>query len=82
MREHMACDKWTISPLLLATAEVDRSQGLLYRDMGVKIESGVLAFLLNNGEEKVLVDAGGVEKRKQQRSKYGAKRPKDDGKKK
>ena len=58
MREHMARDKWTISPLLLATAEVDRSQGLLYRDMGVKIESGVLAFLLNNGEEKVLVDSG------------------------
>lgn len=29
-----------------------------------------------------VLDAGGVEKRKQQRSKYGAKRPKDDGKKK
>ena len=58
MREHMARDKWTISPLLLATAEVDRSQGLLYRDAGVKMESGVLAFLLNNGEEKVLVDSG------------------------
>jgi N-acyl homoserine lactone hydrolase len=54
----MAHDKWTISPLLLATAEVDRSQGLLYRDVGVKIESGVLAFLLNNGESKVLVDSG------------------------
>ena len=54
----MAHDKWTISPLLLAAAEVDRSQGLLYRDIGVKIESGVLAFLLNNGENKVLVDSG------------------------
>jgi small subunit ribosomal protein S12 len=29
-----------------------------------------------------VLDAGGVEKRRQQRSKYGAKRPKDDGKKK
>lgn len=54
----MARDRWTISPLLLATAEVDRSQGLLYKDLGVKIESGVLAFLLSNGEEKVLVDSG------------------------
>jgi N-acyl homoserine lactone hydrolase len=54
----MARDRWTISPLLLATAEVDRSQGLLYRDIGVKIESAVLAFLLNNGEKKVLVDSG------------------------
>ncbi len=54
----MTHDKWTISPLLLATAKVDRSQGLLYRDIGVKIESGVLAFLLNNGEDKVLVDSG------------------------
>jgi N-acyl homoserine lactone hydrolase len=54
----MARDRWTISPLLLATAEVDRSQGLLYRDIGVKIESAVLAFLLNNGENKVLVDSG------------------------
>jgi hypothetical protein len=54
----MARDKWTISPLLLATAEVDRSQGLLYRDIDVKIKNGVLAFLLNNGENKVLVDSG------------------------
>jgi N-acyl homoserine lactone hydrolase len=54
----MARDRWTISPLLLATAEADRSQGLLYRDIGVKIESGVLAFLLNNGEDSVLVDSG------------------------
>lgn len=54
----MTHDKWTISPLLLATAKVDRSQGLLYRDIGVKIESGVLAFLLNNGKDKVLVDSG------------------------
>jgi N-acyl homoserine lactone hydrolase len=58
MRQHMARNSWTISPLLLATAEVDRSQGLLYRDIGVKIESGVLAFLLDNGENKVLVDSG------------------------
>jgi small subunit ribosomal protein S12 len=29
-----------------------------------------------------VLDAGGVEKRRQQRSKYGAKRPKDDGKSK
>ena len=54
----MTHSKWTISPLLLATAEVDRSQGLLYRDVGVKMNSGVFAFLLNNGESKVLVDSG------------------------
>jgi len=54
----MARNTWTISPLLLATAEVDRSQGLLYRDVGVKVDSGVLAFLLRNGETKLLVDSG------------------------
>ena len=54
----MAYKTWTISPLLLATATVDRSQGLLYRDIGEKIQSGVLAFLLENGESKVLVDSG------------------------
>jgi len=54
----MARNTWIISPLLLATAEVDRSQGLLYRDVGVKMESGVLAFLLSNGKTNVLVDSG------------------------
>ncbi len=54
----MAHGTWTISPLLLATAEVDRSQSLLYRDVGVKMDSGVLAFLLSDGESKVLVDSG------------------------
>lgn len=54
----MPHNEWTISPLLLATAEVDRSQGLLYRDVGVKMESGVLAFLLSNGETRLLVDSG------------------------
>ena len=49
----MAYNMWTISPLLLATAIVDRSQGLLYRDIGEKIQSGVLAFLLENGESRV-----------------------------
>jgi len=60
-------NSWTISPLLLATAEVDRSQGLLYRDAGVKIESGVLAFLVRNGRENILVDSGacGFEKSSQ-----------------
>jgi len=54
----MAYNMWTISPLLFATATVDRSQGLLYRDIGEKIQSGVLAFLLESGEKKVLVDSG------------------------
>jgi N-acyl homoserine lactone hydrolase len=49
---------WTISPLLLATSVVDRSQGLLNRDPGTKVENGILAFLLRNGKEKILVDTG------------------------
>jgi hypothetical protein len=49
----MTYTTWTISPLLIATATVDRSQGLLYQDVGQKIQSGVLAFLLENGESRV-----------------------------
>jgi N-acyl homoserine lactone hydrolase len=49
---------WTISPLLLATSVVDRSQGLLCRDPGTKVENGIFAFLLRNGKEKILVDTG------------------------
>jgi N-acyl homoserine lactone hydrolase len=59
--EYRASEKnscWTISPLLLSTAEVDKSQGLLYRDTGMKIDSGILAFLLRNGKDKILVDSG------------------------
>ncbi|HVN97861.1 MAG TPA: N-acyl homoserine lactonase family protein [Syntrophorhabdaceae bacterium] len=49
---------WTIFPLLLATAEVDRSQGLLNRDVGVKMKGGILAFLLKKGRKNILVDTG------------------------
>ncbi len=49
---------WTISPLLLATAETDRCQGLLYKGAGVKMTTVVLAFLVRNGKENILVDSG------------------------
>jgi N-acyl homoserine lactone hydrolase len=49
---------WTIAPLLMATSVVDRSQGLLHRDPGTKVENGIFAFLLQKGKEKILVDTG------------------------
>lgn len=50
--------QWTIAPLLVATATVDKSLTLLYKDFGVKKEGSVVAWLLMNGEQKVLVDTG------------------------
>lgn len=50
--------KWTIIPLLLATAVVDKSQGLLYKDFGVRKESAILGWLLMRGKERILVDTG------------------------
>ena len=50
--------EWTIAPLILATAVRDKSQTLLYRDIGVKQEGAVLAWLLISSKEKILVDTG------------------------
>jgi N-acyl homoserine lactone hydrolase len=54
----MTHDQWIIAPLTLATGIVDKSQSLLYRDAGIKKEGAVLAWLLMNGERKILVDTG------------------------
>jgi N-acyl homoserine lactone hydrolase len=55
---NMAHNKWTIAPLILATAVRDKSQSLLLRDYGIKVKGGVLAWLLRNGNDKILVDTG------------------------
>ena len=54
----MTPNKWTIAPLVLGTAVRDKSQSLLFRDIGIKLESPILAWLLISGDKKVLVDAG------------------------
>jgi N-acyl homoserine lactone hydrolase len=54
----MTPHQWTIAPLILATAVRDKSQSLLHRDFGVKMEGAVLAWLLMSGSEKILVDTG------------------------
>jgi len=54
----MTPNKWTIAPLVLGTAVRDTSQSLLFRDIGIKLESPILAWLLISGDKKVLVDAG------------------------
>ncbi|NLE09920.1 MAG: N-acyl homoserine lactonase family protein [Actinobacteria bacterium] len=50
--------KWTIAPLVLATAVRDLSQVLLMGPMGRKVDGAVLAWLLRSGDETVLVDTG------------------------
>ncbi len=54
----MAPDKWIIAPLVLGTAVRDKSQSLLFRDIGIKMESPILAWLLMSGDKKVLIDTG------------------------
>ncbi|HVN97991.1 MAG TPA: N-acyl homoserine lactonase family protein [Syntrophorhabdaceae bacterium] len=54
----MMKNTWTIAPLILGTAVRDKSQTLLYRDYGVPLAGALLAWLLVNGDERVLVDAG------------------------
>jgi N-acyl homoserine lactone hydrolase len=54
----MAPDNWTIAPLVLGTAVRDKSQALLYRDIGVPLKGAILAWLLTRGVEKILVDTG------------------------
>jgi len=54
----MTSHQWTIAPLIVATAVRDKSQSLLHRDFGVKMQGAVLAWLLMSGSEKILVDTG------------------------
>jgi glyoxylase-like metal-dependent hydrolase (beta-lactamase superfamily II) len=49
---------WTIAPLALGSAVRDRSQTLLGKDYGIKLEGAILAWLLLSGEKKILVDTG------------------------
>jgi N-acyl homoserine lactone hydrolase len=54
----MTSHQWTIAPLIVGTAVRDKSQSLLHRDIGVKVEGGILAWLLRSGDERILVDTG------------------------
>lgn len=54
----MAGRLWTIAPLVLATAVRDLSQVLLMAPMGNGVDGAVLAWLLQSGDEKILVDTG------------------------
>ncbi len=54
----MRRDQWTIAPLVLAIGVVERSLTIFHRDHGIKKEGPVVAWLLTNGERKILVDTG------------------------
>ncbi len=54
----MLPQQWTIAPLIAGTAVRDKSQSLLHRDYGVKVEGGILVWLLMSGKERILVDTG------------------------
>ena len=54
----MIRDQWTIAPLVLATGVVEKSLTLLHRFHGVKQEGPVVAWLVMNGDQKILVDTG------------------------
>jgi N-acyl homoserine lactone hydrolase len=54
----MAGRKWTIAPLVLATAVTDLSQVVLMAPVGTGVDGAVLAWLLRSGDEMILVDAG------------------------
>ncbi len=54
----MARTKWTITPLVLATAVRDLSQVLLMAPTGQDVPGAVLAWLLRSEDETVLVDTG------------------------
>lgn len=51
-------NKWKIAPLILGTAVRDKSQALLLRDVGVKLKSPILAWLLMSEDKRILVDTG------------------------
>jgi N-acyl homoserine lactone hydrolase len=50
--------QWTIAPLVLATAVRDLSQVILMAPIGTGVPGAVLAWLLQSGDEKILVDTG------------------------
>jgi N-acyl homoserine lactone hydrolase len=54
----MTRKKWTIAPLVLATAVRNISQVLLMLPPGGTVDGAVLAWLLRSGDEAVLVDTG------------------------
>ena len=54
----MAGKKWTIAPLVLATAVRNISQVLLMSPPGGNVDGAVLAWLVRSGDETVLVDTG------------------------
>jgi N-acyl homoserine lactone hydrolase len=54
----MTLNQWTIAPLVLAIGNVERSLTVFHRDYGVKKEGPVVAWLLMNGDQKILVDTG------------------------
>jgi N-acyl homoserine lactone hydrolase len=54
----MAGKKWTIAPLVLATAVRNISQVLLMSPPGGSVDGAVLAWLVRSGDETVLVDTG------------------------
>jgi N-acyl homoserine lactone hydrolase len=54
----MVRGQWTIAPLIVGTAVRDRSQWVLLAPIGVTSESAVLAWLLMNDDERILVDTG------------------------
>ena len=54
----MTSYQWTIAPLILGTAIRDKSQALLFRDIGIKFEGPILAWLLMSGDKKILIDTG------------------------
>jgi N-acyl homoserine lactone hydrolase len=54
----MSRDKWTIAPLVLATGLVEKSLTVFRKDHGIKMKGPVVAWLLSNGDRKILVDTG------------------------
>jgi N-acyl homoserine lactone hydrolase len=54
----MAGKKWTIAPLVLATAVRNISQMLLMARQGASVDTAVLGWLIRSGEQAVLVDTG------------------------
>ena len=54
----MARKKWTIAPLVLATAVRNVSQAILMSPPGANMDTAVLAWLLRSGDDTILVDTG------------------------
>ncbi len=51
-------DTWSIAPLALGSAVRDRCQSLLGTPPGIEQHGAILAWLLRNGADKILVDTG------------------------